>query len=129
VLERNFLEEEVKATVFESYSDGAPGPDGIFFMFYQQFWEIIKTNLMKMFEDFFEGRLDIYMINWEARTMNKFRPISLINCSYKFFTRVLTTRMGMVADRLIASNQTSFIKGRYILESVGTTHEILHSVH
>jgi hypothetical protein len=34
-----------------------------------------------------------------------------------------------VVDRMIASNQTSFIKGRYILESVVTTHEVLHSVY
>jgi hypothetical protein len=37
--------------------------------------------------------------------------------------------MALVVDRLIASNQTAFIKGRYILESVATAHEILHSVH
>jgi hypothetical protein len=34
-----------------------------------------------------------------------------------------------VINRLIASNQTAFIKGRFILESVVTSHEILHSVH
>jgi retron-type reverse transcriptase len=65
----------------------------------------------------------------DARTMNKFRPISLLNCSYKIFTRVLTSKMTKVVDRLIASNQTAFIKARYILESVVTAHEILHSVH
>jgi hypothetical protein len=58
--------------------------------------------------------------------MNKFRSISLLNCNYKIFTKVLTNRIGMVADRLIFSNQTAFIKGRYILESVVTAHEILH---
>jgi hypothetical protein len=42
---------------------------------------------------------------------------------------VLTNRISKVADRLVASNQTTFIKGRYILESVGTAHEIIHSVH
>jgi hypothetical protein len=35
----------------------------------------------------------------------------------------------MVADRLISSNQTAFIKGRYIFESLVTAHEILHSAH
>jgi hypothetical protein len=30
---------------------------------------------------------------------------------------------------LISSNQTSFIKGRYILESVVTAHDVLHKVH
>jgi hypothetical protein len=61
--------------------------------------------------------------------MNKFRPISLLYYSYKIFTRVLSGRMGLVADRLIASSQTAFIKGRYIQESVVTAHETLHSVH
>jgi hypothetical protein len=61
--------------------------------------------------------------------MNKFQPISLFNCSYKIFTKVLTNRVGKVIDRLICSNQTSFIKGRYILKSVVTAHEVLHNVH
>jgi hypothetical protein len=33
-----------------------------------------------------------------------------------------------VLDFLIAPNQTTFIRGRYILESVVTAHEVLHSV-
>jgi hypothetical protein len=42
---------------------------------------------------------------------------------------VLTNRIGVVADRLIASNPTTFIKGRCILESVVTGHEVIHFVH
>jgi hypothetical protein len=61
--------------------------------------------------------------------MNKIRPISLLNYSYKIFTKVLTDRISKVADRLVTGNQTTFIKGRYILESVVTTHEVIHSVH
>jgi hypothetical protein len=92
-----------------------------------------------MFIDFHEGKLDLYRLNFalitiipkekDARTMNKFRSISLLNCSYKIFTKVLTNRIGLVADSLIASNQTAFIKERYILESVVTAHEILHDMH
>lgn len=59
----------------------------------------------------------------------KFRPISLLNCSYKIFTKVLTNRINRVADRIISSKQSAFIKRRYILESVVTAHEISHSVH
>jgi hypothetical protein len=138
-MEATFTEEEVKKAVFESYAEGAPGPDGLSFMFYQHFWDFIKGNLMEMFDDFHRGRLDIYRLNFalitvipkeqDARTMNKYRPITLLNCSYIIFTKVLTNRMGQVVDRMIASNQTSFIKGRYILESVVTTHEVLHSVY
>ena len=37
--------------------------------------------------------------------------------------------MAKVLQRLIASNQSDFLKGRYILESVVTAHEVLHFVH
>jgi hypothetical protein len=92
-----------------------------------------------MVDDFYEGKLDLYRLNFalitiipkekDAKTMKNFRPISLLNCSYKIFTRVLTSRMGGVSDRLITSNQYAFIKGRFIFESVITAHEILHIVH
>lgn len=40
----------------------------------------------------------------------------------------MTFRATPVCDRIISPNQTTFLKGRYILESVVTAHEILHSV-
>jgi hypothetical protein len=61
--------------------------------------------------------------------MNKFWSISLLNYSYKIFTKVLANRIERVIDRLICSNQTTFIKGRYILKIVVTVHEVLHSVY
>jgi hypothetical protein len=65
----------------------------------------------------------------DARIMKKFRPISLLNCSVKIFCKVLTNRLAKIIGRLISQNQSAFIKGRYILESVVTAHEIVHEVH
>jgi hypothetical protein len=77
----------VKTAVFGSYADGAPGPDGIPFMFYQKFWDVIKLDLINMFNAWFDDNLDLYRLNFamitlipkenEARSMKKFRPISL----------------------------------------------------
>lgn len=58
----------------------------------------------------------------------KFRPISLLNCSFSFFTKVLTNRINAPLQRLIACNQSAFLKGRYILQSIVTVHEVPHSV-
>jgi hypothetical protein len=57
-LEAPFSEEEVKKAIFDSYSDGAPGPDGLHFVFYQHFWDMLKDDLMAMFKYFHEGKLD-----------------------------------------------------------------------
>jgi hypothetical protein len=138
-LDAPFSEEEIKEAVFNSYSDGAPGPDGLPFLFYQKFWDILKSDLVRLFEDFHNRKLDLYRLNCalltlipkveEARDMRNFRPISLINCSFKIFSKVLTNRLSKVAQRLISFNQSAFIKGRYILESVVVAHEIVHSLH
>jgi len=37
LLEAPFTEEEIKNTVFDSYAEGGPGPDGFSFLFYQSF--------------------------------------------------------------------------------------------
>jgi hypothetical protein len=62
----------------------------------------------------------------EATTLKKFRPISLINCSFKIFSKALNNRLEMICDRPLAPNQTAFVRGRYILESVVSAHEIIH---
>ena len=64
----------------------------------------------------------------EARSMKIFRPISLINWSFKVFSKVLTLRLGKIMDRLISPQQSAFIQGRYILESVVVAHELVHIV-
>lgn len=93
---------------------------------------------MAMFLDFHAGTLDIYRLNFamltlipkepDATVMKKFRLISLLNCVFKIFTKVLTNRLGLIMNRLVSSNQSAFIKGRYILESVVTSHEVIHSI-
>ena len=138
LLEAPFSKAEIKEAVFGSYSDGAPGPDGFSFMFYQHFWETIKGDLMELFSCFERDELDLARLNYdmitpipkenEAKHLKKFRPISLINCSIKIFAKAMNNRLVKIADRLIASNQTAFIKGRFLLESVVAAHEIIHEV-
>jgi hypothetical protein len=61
--------------------------------------------------------------------MKNFRPISLLNCSFKIFSKVITLRLEKVCQSLIAKLQSAFIRGRFILESVVIAHEIVHSIH
>jgi hypothetical protein len=69
LLEGNFSEAEIKEAVFSSYAEGAPGPDGLSFMFYQCFWEVIKDDLISLFEDWYAGNLDIFRLNFAMITL------------------------------------------------------------
>jgi hypothetical protein len=97
---------------------------------------VIKTEFMAMVRGFERCVTNIARINCatiililkedEATTLKKFRPISLINCSFKIFSKALNNRLEMICDRPLAPNQTAFVRGRYILESVVSAHEIIH---
>jgi len=113
-LDPAFTMEEVRRAVFESYSDRAPGPDGLPFLFYQHFWDLIKVDLMAMFSSFEKGGLNLARLNYatiilvpkepNSKDLKKFRPISLLNCSFKIFSKVLNNRLIKICDRLIAYN-------------------------
>lgn len=139
ILTAPFTEEEIKEAVFGSYAEGAPGPDGLSFIFYQKFWYLIKDDLIAMFNDFYKDDLDLERLNFalvtlipkvgDANNMKQFRPISLLNCSFKIFSKLLTNRLGPISERLVNKSQSTFIKGRYILESVVVAHELVHNLY
>jgi hypothetical protein len=62
-----------------------------------------------------------------AKTLRKFRLISLMNCSFKIFAKAINNRLEAICDSLLSQNQTTFVKCRYILESVVAAHEISHA--
>jgi hypothetical protein len=62
----------------------------------------------------------------EANSIKQYRPICLLNVDFKKFPKLLMDRLAPMASKLISTNQTTFIKGRNILEGVVILHEILH---
>lgn len=136
-LARPFSEEEIKNAVFASDRAGAPGPDGIPFGFYQHFWDLVKTDLCSVVDAFSHNRLSLVHLNQavvyllpkekKVTTIKQYRPISLVNCSMKIISKLMTLRLDPIMDRLIDPTQSAFVKGRYILDNVVLSHEILHS--
>jgi len=53
MLERPFLEEEVKNMIMRIKRDKAPGLDGFTIPFFQWCWNIIKEDLFKVIEEFY----------------------------------------------------------------------------
>ena len=53
----------------------------------------------------------------------------MLNVSFKIFTKVLTNRVALVAQKVIQPSQSAFMKGRNILDGVVILHETIHEMH
>ena len=134
-----FTEEEVKQAVFQMEHNKAPGPDGFPAEFYQVFWEIIKGDLMSLFKDFHEECLPLFSLNFgvitllpktsDAKQIQQYRPICLLNVSFKIFTKAGTNRLNRVAQQVVNPCQSAFMPGRNIMEGAVILHETIHELH
>jgi hypothetical protein len=94
---------------------------------------------MALFHEFHHGSLPLYSLNFstinllpkrtDALKIQQYRPICLLNVSFKIFTKFLTNRLSSVAHRVIHPTQTTFLSGRNIMEGVIILHEIIHELH
>jgi hypothetical protein len=99
----------------------------------------VKEDIFRTVRSFHDGELEVFRLNFsmltsipkveETTEMKNYRPISLLNYSFKIFSKLLTSRLDVICQRLIAKKQTAFMRRRYILESVVVAHEVVHSVH
>src|SRR6266540_166271 len=92
-----------------------------------------------MFHELYSSNLPLFSLNFgvislipkiqEANIIQQYRPICLLNVSFKNFTKVATNRVNTVADKAISPTQTAFLRGRNILEGVVILHETIHELH
>lgn len=106
--------------------------------FYQAYWDIIGSDVVECVQGFFAG-LSIASINKAAITLipkkkvpaaiSDFRPISVLNTSVKIIAKIMANRLQPHLHTLVASNQTTFIRGRSIMESFAVAREYLNYCH
>jgi hypothetical protein len=83
--------------------------------------------------------LELYSLNFgiitlipkiqNATKIQQYRPIYVLNVSFKIFTKVGTNRLNMVAKIVVSPMQTAFMPGRNIMEGVVVLHETIHELH
>ena len=57
LLDRPFSEEKIHNAVLHLNKEKAPGPDGFTIAFYQDCWEMIKDDLLRVFLEFHNNRI------------------------------------------------------------------------
>ena len=117
----------------------SPGPDGFPADFYQDFWAVVKWDLKNLVDGFAKGEINIARLNYgiitlipktnDAKQIQKFRPICLLNVSFKIITKILMNMLAKCVAPVISKTQTAFIKDRYIMEGVVILHEAMNSFH
>lgn len=114
----------------------SPGSDGLSVEFYKIFWKYIKQHYINSINySFAQGELTnlqkqgiitlLPKTGKESIFLSNWRPISLLNVDYKIATKSIANRIKKVLPNVISSEQTGFMKGRYIGENVRLIFEII----
>ena len=123
--------------VLSSFNDGkSPGEDGFTIEFYNQFFGLVGNDLAASLNCANEkGQLSISQRRGIITLIPKqesslldlknWRPITLLNNDYKIASKAIAKRIEAVLPRLIHTDQTGFIKGRYIGENIRLISDLL----
>lgn len=113
-----------------------PGNDGLTKEFYIAFWDCISKDLVSCLNNSFdEGELTtsqkqavitlIEKPNKDNRSLDSWRPISLINVDSKICSKALSNRMSKYMDKLTHPDQAAFVKDRNIEEPIRLIEDIM----
>ena len=135
-IERAISLEDLKNIVYKSKNNKSPGPDGFSNEFYKIFWLQINCLLLKLMNFYRKkgvlnkaqssgiitcipkgGKLRNELKNW--------RPITLLNSIYKFYSGILAERIKNFLPKIINVDQKGFINGRFIGENTRLTYDII----
>ncbi|KAL6326022.1 hypothetical protein AAG906_038514 [Vitis piasezkii] len=134
-LDSPFTEEEISKAIFQLDRDKASEPDGFIIAGFQDCWDVIKEDLVRVFAEFYRSGIINQSTNAtfivllpkrsQTKKISDFRPISLITCLYKIIAKVLSGQLRGVLHETIHSNQGAFVQGRQILNAVLIANEIV----
>jgi len=130
-----FSVEEVKASIWDCDSFKSPGPDGINFGFFKDFWSDLKEDVMRFVNEFHRnGKLSkginstfIALIPKvdSPQSLNEFRPFSLVGSLYKILAKLLANRLRQVIGSVISDSQSAFVKNKKILDGILIANEVV----
>jgi hypothetical protein len=130
-----FSLEEIHKAVVDSDGNKCPGPDGFNNAFFKNSWDLLKGEIRILFDQFHGiGSLPSSMLSYFVTLIPKvnspfslgdFRPISLLGSLYKLIAKVLASRLAKVMNTLIAPTQSTFIKGRNLVDGVLVMNELV----
>jgi hypothetical protein len=106
-------------------------PDGWIIEFYLHFFDLVGDDLWEVVEDtrirgvvnpaIKSTLLTLIPKSNLSSSFSDYKPISLCNLCYKVITKILANMIKPYLSHFISGEQLGFIKGRQILDAIGTT--------
>ena len=121
--------EECKKALDTFQNNKAPGEDGFTVEFYMFFFDLLGHDLVASFNAAYDAneltisqrRGVITLIPKEDGSLlelSNWRPVTLLNVNCKIATKAIARRIEPLLPNLVHTDQTGFIKGRYIGENI-----------
>lgn len=140
-VEANHLEGELTYTELATALKGmknskSPGNDGYTTEFFKFFWVDLGIYILRSLNYAYRsGSLSVTQkqgiitclpkANKSPFFLKNWRPISLLNVTYKMASSVLSARLKTVLDKIVHDDQKGFIAGRFIGENIRLIYDIL----
>ena len=119
-------------------TNSSPGPDGIITEFYLNYFNILKFDLLELFETSYSDRqlaysqyLAIIILLYKKgirEKINNWRPISLSNTDVKILTKIFAERLKQALPDIIHKNQSGSVKDRKISHNVRFIEDVLEGM-
>ena len=129
--------QELETIILKSQNNKSPGTDGFSNEFFRILWPHINMILLKLMKSYRDkgtidqnhnmgiitcipkgGKLHSELKNW--------RPITLLNSLYNFFSAILAERIKLILPKLINTVQKGFMNGRFISENSRLIHDVIN---
>ncbi|XP_075481232.1 uncharacterized protein LOC142521946 [Primulina tabacum] len=133
-----FEDAEFKQAIFQMKADKSPGPDGFNPGFFQKFWKLVGSSVIKDCKMWLSSLQSPPKLNnttvvlipkcESPISMTDLRPISLCNVLYNLIAKVLANQMKGILPHIISIHQSAFTKGRAITDNVILAFETVHSM-
>ena len=130
---------EIREAAFSISGDNAPGPDGLTGFFFQQFWDLVKHQIISEVQGFFST--GILPATWNhtnlclipkipaPNRMTNLRPINLCSVLYQIISKILINRLKRHLPNIISPTQAAFVSETIITDNIMIAHEVVHSLH
>jgi len=127
--------DECLVAMLKMKKNKSPGLDGLTVEFFQTFWHLLGKLLCDIYnESYITGKLPQSMRISVMTLIHKkedrddianYRPISLTNVDYRILAFIMSNRVQAVIKDIISSDQTAYIKGRYMGTNIRLISDII----